>query len=94
MVTSEDGTRGALSTSRAQACRAQVIWLRYQLAAASGVPKRRLARCTSGDRAPQQLTSGDSAPQQRAIAEACAAFESAGVAFTSGTAPGIRLRRG
>jgi hypothetical protein len=84
MVTSENGTSGALSPSQAQACRALVVWSRYRLAAASGVPKRKLAR----------FASGDSAPQQRAISEARAAFEAAGVAFTNGAAPGIRLRRG
>jgi hypothetical protein len=83
MVTSENATSGALSPLRAQACRALVVWSRYRFAAASGVPKRRLARCASGD----------SAPQQRAISEVRAAFESAGVAFTTGAAPGVRLRR-
>ena len=84
MVTSENGARDALSTSRAQACRALVVWSRYQLAAASGVPKRRLAR----------FASGDSAPQQRAISAVRATLVAAGVAFTNGDAPGICLRRG
>jgi transcriptional regulator with XRE-family HTH domain len=84
MVTSENGTRDALSTSRGQVCRALVVWSRYQLAVASGVPKRTLAR----------FESGDSAPQRRTLSAVRAAFESAGVAFTDGAAPGIRLRRG
>jgi len=84
MTTSENGTSDALSTSRAQAGRALVVWSRHQLAVASGVPKRRLAR----------FASADSAPQRRTLSEVRVAFESAGVAFTNGAAPGIRLRRG
>jgi hypothetical protein len=84
MTTSENGTSDAPSTSQAQASRALVVSSRYQLVAASGVPKRRLAR----------FTSGDSAPQQRTIPEVRAAIESAGAAFTDGDVPGIRFRRG
>jgi len=84
MTTGENGTSDALSTSPAPACRALVVWSRHQLAVASGVPKRRPAR----------FASGDSAPQRRTLSEVHATLESAGVAFTNGAAPGIRLRRG
>jgi hypothetical protein len=80
MTTSGNGN-DVLSTSQVQTCRALVVWSRYQLAVASGVPERRLAR----------FASGDSASQQRAIPEVRAAFEFAGVAFNDEDAPVIRL---
>jgi hypothetical protein len=85
-MTTSENDNDALSTSQAQtqACRALVVWSRYQLAVASGVPKRRLAG----------FARGDSVPQRRAIPEVRAAFEAAGVALNDDVAPGIRLRRG
>lgn len=37
---------------------------------------------------------GEAAPQARTIASIRAAFEKAGVIFTDGDAPGVRLRKG
>ena len=52
------------------------------LAGASGVPVRTLAR----------LEADEGSPQKRTIAAIRAALEAAGVEFTNGEAPGVRLR--
>lgn len=40
-----------------------------------------------------RLEKGEGAPQQRTILAICIALEAAGVEFTNGDAPGVRLTR-
>ena len=72
----------AITPGQSRAGRALLDMSQDQLVAASGVPKRTLVRFEASD--------GD--PQQRTIAAIRAALEAAGVEFTNGDAPGVRLR--
>ncbi len=58
-------------------------WSRDRLSAESGVPKRTLAGFEGGETAPRAGT----------LQAIRAAFEAAGVEFTNGDTPGVRLRK-
>jgi len=79
----ENGIEIAISAPQVRAARALIGWSQDQLVAASGVPKRTVAR----------LELGQAAPQQRTLSAIRAALEAAGVEFTNGDAPGVRLRK-
>ena len=57
-------------------------WSQEELATAAGVSVRTLISFEKGERS----------PQSRNVAAIRAALESAGVEFTNGDAPGVRLR--
>lgn len=59
-----------------------LAWTQDQLSAASSVPKRTIAR----------LELEEGTPQRRTLAAIRTALEAAGVEFTNGDAPGVRLR--
>ena len=80
MDASENGTEVVAAQYRA--ARALLGWSQDRLVAMSGVPKRTVVR----------LEIGEGAPQRRTLAAVRAALEAAGVEFTNGDAPGVRLR--
>ena len=67
-----------------RAARALAVWTQDDLGKASDVPKSTIRAIEAGQ------TSRLMAANERLIIEA---FESAGVEFTNGDAPGVRLRR-
>lgn len=75
----------AISAGQVRAARALVGLTREQLAGASGVPMRTVAR----------LELEEAAPQRRTLAAIRAALEAAGVVFIAenGGGPGVRLAR-
>jgi transcriptional regulator with XRE-family HTH domain len=68
--------------SQMRAARALIGWTREDLANASSVTVRHLAR----------IEVGEIAPRARTLAAIRAALEAAGVEFTNGEQPGVRLR--
>lgn len=82
MAASENGIEIAISPAQVRAGRALLGWSQDQLVERSGVPKRTLAR----------LELGEGAAQRRTLAAIRAALEAAGVEFTNGDAPGVRLK--
>lgn len=83
MSANENGTLHAISSGQVRAARALLNWTRDLLAERSGVPLRTLAR----------LEAEEGSPQRRTLAAIRAALEAAGVEFTNGEAPGLRLRK-
>ncbi len=83
MSASENGTRLAISAGQIRAARALLGLSQDQLVNSSGVPKRTLVR----------LEKSEGEPQRRTVDAIRAALEAAGVEFTNGDAPGVRLRR-
>jgi transcriptional regulator with XRE-family HTH domain len=84
MSASDNGTKFAILPAHARAGRALLGWSQDQLVAASNVPKRTLVR----------FELGDGTPQRRTLTAIRAALEAAGVEFTNGDAPGVRLKTG
>ena len=83
MTASEDGIKIVISAAQVRAGRALLAWSQDQLVQASGVPKRTLAR----------LELGEGEPQRRTMDAIRAALEAAGVEFTNGDAPGVKMTR-
>ncbi len=83
MKASENGIIDVITPAQARAARALLGWSQDQLVAVSGVPKRTVARLELGD--------GD--PQRRTLAAIRTALEQAGVVFTNGDEPGVKLRK-
>jgi transcriptional regulator with XRE-family HTH domain len=75
-----------ISPAQLRAARALLAWSQDQLATASGVPKRTIAR----------VELGQAVPQRRTASAIRAALESAGVEFIpeNGGGAGVRLRKG
>ena len=75
----------AITPAQVRAARGLLSWSQEQLAAASGVPKRTIAR--------HELAEGT--PQRRTLTALRAALEAAGVEFIpqNGGGPGVRLRK-
>jgi transcriptional regulator with XRE-family HTH domain len=74
----------AISPAQVRAGRALLDWSRDQLVEASGVPKRTLVR----------LEQAETSPHSKTVAAIRTALEAAGVEFTNGDAPGVRLKAG
>jgi len=72
-----------ISPAQLRAARALVDWSRDKLAQASGMTARTLARIEGGETDPRPST----------LAAIRTALESAGVEFTNGDAPGVRIRQ-
>ena len=72
----------AIFPAQVRAGRALLGWTQEELSTASGVPKRTIARIELADGTPRATT----------LAPIRAALEAAGVEFTDGAAPGVRLR--
>jgi len=85
MDASENGIRNDITAPQLRAGRALLAWSQDDLARASGVPKRTIAR----------LELGQGVPQRRTVAAIRTALESAGVEFIAenGGGPGVRLRK-
>ncbi|WP_376091253.1 multiprotein-bridging factor 1 family protein [Roseomonas sp. CCTCC AB2023176] len=81
-ATSSDGNPAAIA-AQVRAGRGLLAWSRERLAAESGVPIRTLDRFENEEVAPRRAT----------LAAICTALEAAGVEFTDGDAPGVRLRK-
>jgi DNA-binding XRE family transcriptional regulator len=71
-----------LTSAQCRAARALVGWSQQQLATASKVAKPTIAN----------FEAGKSIPYERTANDLVAALESAGVEFTNGNQPGVRLR--
>ncbi|MBO1073369.1 helix-turn-helix transcriptional regulator [Roseomonas sp. 1311] len=86
MATSKNVIKDAILPAQVRAARGLLGWSQDQLAAASGVPKRTVAR----------LELGEGTPQRRTLAAIRTALEAAGVIFVeeNGEGPGVRLRKG
>ena len=84
MTASENGIKNAVLSAQVRAARGLLGWSQDQLAEASGVPKRTLAR----------LELDEGAPQRRTVAAIRTALEAAGVEFIAenGGGAGVRLR--
>ena len=67
-----------------RAARALIGWSQDQLASASKVAKATIANFERGKRT----------PYDRTLDDLLAALEAAGVEFTNGSQPGVRLRKG
>lgn len=83
MGASVNDTVDAVAAAQVRAARALIAWSQEQLVAASGVPKRTIAR----------LELGEGMPQRRTLTAIRAALEAAGVVFTNGEEPGVKLRK-
>ena len=83
MMTSENGTRFAITPGQVRAARGLIGWSQDQLVGTSGVPKRTIVR----------MELGEGEPQRRTVEAIRAALEAAGVEFTNGDAPGVKLRK-
>ncbi|WP_431284951.1 helix-turn-helix domain-containing protein [Humitalea sp. 24SJ18S-53] len=83
MSSTINGNFDAIIPAQLRAARGLLGWSQDQLAAASAVPKRTVAR----------FELGEGAPQQRTIAAIRGALEAAGVEFIkeNGGGPGVRL---
>jgi transcriptional regulator with XRE-family HTH domain len=84
MHASENGTINAILPAQVRAARGLLGWAQDQLAGASGVPKRTIAR----------MELGEGAPQRRTLEAIRTALEAAGVEFIeqNGGGPGVRLK--
>jgi ribosome-binding protein aMBF1 (putative translation factor) len=78
------GRRSLPSPSQCRAARALVGWSQDDLAAASLVAKATIAN----------FDLGKSAPYKRTLGDLRVALEAAGVGFTDGDQPGVRLKEG
>jgi transcriptional regulator with XRE-family HTH domain len=74
----------AITPAQGRAARALVNWSRDRLAKESGVPSRTIADFELANTSARDTT----------LAAICSALEAAGVEFTNGDAPGVRLRKG
>ncbi|MBI0432816.1 helix-turn-helix domain-containing protein [Roseomonas sp. KE0001] len=76
---------GAVLPAQVRAARGLIGWSQEELAEASGIPKRTIAR----------LELAEGSPQQRTIASIRSALEAAGVEFIAenGGGAGVRLRK-
>lgn len=83
MRASHSGTDDATTAGQVRAARGLLGWTRDQLVEASSVPKRTLVRFEDEEVAPRRST----------LAAVRAALEAAGVEFTNGGEPGVKLRR-
>jgi transcriptional regulator with XRE-family HTH domain len=85
MDASKNGINNVIVPAQVRGARGLLSWSQDQLAEASGIPKRTIAR--------MELAEG--APQRRTLAAIRAALESAGVEFIeeNGSGPGVRLRK-
>lgn len=85
MPASQNVIDDAISPAQARAARGLVAWSQDQLAVASGIPKRTIAR----------LELGEGTPQRRTLAAIRAALEAAGVEFIAenGGGAGVRLSK-
>jgi transcriptional regulator with XRE-family HTH domain len=72
----------SFTPAQCRAARALIGWSQDQLANASRVAKATIANFETGDRA----------PYERTLADIRRALESAGVEFTNGGQPGVRLK--
>jgi transcriptional regulator with XRE-family HTH domain len=81
MSASTNGVKLAISPEQVRAARALLDCSQGQLATASGVPMRTLVRFEGDEGAPRAAT----------VAALRAALEAAGVEFTNGDTPGVRL---
>lgn len=86
MAASDNDIKIAVSSAQVRAARGLLGWSQDELSAASGVPKRTLAR--------MELAQGSS--QQRTLSAIRAALEAAGVEFIAenGGGAGVRLKKG
>jgi transcriptional regulator with XRE-family HTH domain len=75
--------KDAIVPAQSRAGRALLDWSREKLAAESGVPSRTVADFELSNTAPRAITT----------AAIRTALETAGVEFTNGDAPGVRLRK-
>ncbi len=82
MSASANVTLSAIRPEQMRAARAMLDWSRDQLSEACGVAKRTIIRFEAGQ--------GETRPST--LAAIRAALEAAGVEFTDGAAPGVRLR--
>jgi transcriptional regulator with XRE-family HTH domain len=71
-----------ISPAQCRAARALIAWSQDQLAAASKVAKATIANFEAGNRE----------PYERTLDDVQAALEAAGVEFTNGGRPGVRMR--
>ncbi len=71
-----------LSPAQCKGARAMLGWSQDQLAATAGVAKQTLADFERGARS----------PYERTLRDIQNALESAGIEFTNGEAPGVRLK--
>ena len=85
MSASQNVIDDAISPAQARAARGLVAWSQDQLAVASGIPKRTIAR----------LELSEGTPQRRTLAAIRSALEAAGVEFIAenGGGAGVRLRK-
>ncbi len=83
MNASTNGTSAAITPAHVRAARGLLGWTQTELIDRSGVPKRTLIR----------FELGEGAPQPRTVAALQAALEAAGVTFTNGDEPGVKLRK-
>jgi transcriptional regulator with XRE-family HTH domain len=72
-----------IGPTQVRAARGLLNWSRDQLVSASGVPKRTLVR----------LEDDQGVPRASTLHAIRTALEAAGVEFTNGDAPGVRLRK-
>ncbi len=86
MPATENVIKIAILPAQVRAARALLGWSQDQLAAASEIPKRTIAR----------LELGEGSAQQRTLAAIRSALEAAGVEFIAenGGGAGVRLRKG
>ncbi len=82
MSATSNGIESATTAAHVRAARGLLGWTRDQLVTASSVPKRTLVRFEDEQAEPRRAT----------VAAIRAALEAAGVEFTNGDAPGVRLR--
>lgn len=73
----------AISPAQSRAGRALVNWSRDELATKGGVPARTVA----------DFELNNTAPQRRTVEAIRTALEAAGVVFTNGDEPGVKLRK-
>lgn len=72
-----------IAPAQLRAARALVDWSRDRLAEAADTTSRTIAR----------LESGDTTPRQSTLTAIRTALEAAGVEFTNGDEPGVKLRK-
>jgi len=75
-----------LSVRQVKAARAMLGWSAHDLARESGISYPTIARLEAGD--------GDLGGRQSTIDAIRTALEAAGIEFTNGGQPGVRLRKG
>ena len=83
MVASPNVTLSAINPAQSRAARGLLDWTRDQLSDRSGVAKRTLVRFEASE--------GETRPST--LAAIRTALEAAGVEFTNGDEPGVKLRK-